>query len=83
MIKFVKNRWNKKETKLGAFLKNWIGIFLAICTACSAILEFTHLIPEDWIPQELKYAIAVLAFIGFIAGKLTVKKDESDPGPKV
>jgi hypothetical protein len=76
MIKSIKSRWKSRSSKLGIFLQRWVGIFLAVCTACGAALEFSHLLPEDWIPQELKYGIAALAFVGFIAGKLTVKKDE-------
>lgn len=72
----LKKRWNAKETRVGRWIKIIFGYFLGFCTVAGSVLEFTHLVPEDWIPQEMKYGIAILAFIGFVWGKMSKAKED-------
>lgn len=67
-------RIKAEESPLGKFLINWIGKSFLICSVIGAANEYLVLIPSDFIPQWLKYTIAVCGVIGFVGGKLTVKK---------
>jgi hypothetical protein len=73
MIKDIKARWHAEETKIGMFLKNWIGKLLGLCAAVGFALENFTSIPTDFIPEWLKTTIAICAAIGFVAGKMTKK----------
>lgn len=73
MINDLKARWHAEETAIGKFLKKWIGYGLGICAAVGGALEYVVKIPMDFIPEWMKHTIAALAFIGFVAGKMTKK----------
>jgi hypothetical protein len=82
MIQQIKKRWQAKESKIGNFIKIFFGYVLGVCMAAESVLEFTHLVPEEWIPQEMKYAIAIMAFIGFVTGKMTKRKEDEPTRPQ-
>lgn len=78
MIQDLKARWQAEESKIGIFLKNWIGKALGVCAAVGFALENFTSIPTDFIPDWLKHTIAALAVIGFVAGKMTKKKESPE-----
>lgn len=69
----LKERWEARETKIGKWIKNWIGKFLILCSALGGANEYLQVIPLDWIPTWLKTCILIAGIIGFLAGKMSVK----------
>jgi hypothetical protein len=70
----LRERWTARETKIGCWIKNWIGKLLIACSALGGANEYLQVVPQDWIPQWIKAAILVAGIIGFVAGKMSVKK---------
>lgn len=67
----IQERWTSEETKIGKFLKYYIGyVGIALATVGQAI-EYTALVPQDWLPSWLKTTILVCGVAGYVLGKLT------------
>ena len=75
-------RLKTKETRLGKILKIWVAGFLLLCSAIGAANDYLVLFPQmtEFIPLWVKSTIAIAGLISFVAGKLTVKKDEQEEG---
>lgn len=71
----LKDRIKAEESPFGKFLVNWVGKLLLVCSAIGAANEYFILIPSDFIPQWLKFGVAICGVVGFVGGKLTVKDE--------
>lgn len=85
VVKWIKNkikdvdlkaRWHAEETKIGSFVKNWIGKVLIVCSILSGANEYLLLVPADYVPMWVKTMVVITGLIAFTGGKLT-KKDVS------
>lgn len=73
----LKQRWKKKESKLGQALKTWVSYFFLTLAAVGGLVDITIGFPEGWIPLWVKTTIAISALVSHVVGKLTVKKVDS------
>lgn len=73
----LRERLSAEESKIGKWVKNWIGKLLLACSALGAAFDYLNLVPADWIPTWLKTSVVIAGVVGLVGGKLTVKKPET------
>lgn len=77
----LKERWLAQETRIGSWLKNWIGKLLILASALGGASEYILGLPVDWIPSWVKTTILIAGIVGFVGGKMTVKPGAVAPKP--
>lgn len=72
----LKERFKAKETRVGQILKKWVTGVLLFCAALGAANDYLIHLPSDFVPAWLKPVIVISGVISFVAGKLTVAKQD-------
>ena len=76
MFKNLINRIKAEETRLGKIFAYYLPSALAIVATTVECLEQIQVMPFD-VPFDVKNAIGILTFIGFVGGKLTKKQEDA------
>jgi cadmium resistance protein CadD (predicted permease) len=73
----LRERWNARESRLGLWIKTFIGYVGILTAAVGGALEYLALVPQDWIPTWIKTMVLISGVVGYVIGKLTTKKEKS------
>lgn len=78
MLEKIKRRWKAESTAFGKFMAKVPPIIVALSAIINESLVEMDRLPQGLVPDWAKSTLAVVAFLCWLYGKLTVSLEKSN-----